>query len=108
MRRELRGLRKMKQSKVNSELNAIDKEIQKVNIQDNLLSFLKNDFESQMQNNMQEIEETEAVLDHERTALKAHADQERIQIQRRRVAEAEQRKQEKIAERLLEKEMRVL
>ena len=46
MRRELRGLRKMKDSKVNSELNAINSEIQKVDIQQNLLSFLKNDFES--------------------------------------------------------------
>ena len=49
MRRELRGLRKLTQdSKVNSELKAIDNEIQKVNIQDNLLNFLKNDFKSQM------------------------------------------------------------
>ena len=48
MRRELRGLRKMKDSKVNTELKAINSEIQKVDIQQNLLSFLKNDFESQM------------------------------------------------------------
>ena len=41
---------------MNSELKAIDNEIQKVNIQDNLLNFLKNDFKSQMQDNMQEIE----------------------------------------------------
>lgn len=76
MRRELRGLRKLTQdSKVNSELKAIDNEIQKVNIQDNLLNFLKNDFKSQMQDNMHEIEQTEAVLDNERTALKQHIDQ---------------------------------
>lgn len=62
-------------SKVNSELKAIDNEIQKVNIQDNLLNFLKNDFKSQMQDNMQEIEQTEAVLDNERTALKQHIDE---------------------------------
>ena len=62
-------------SKVNSELKAIDNEIQKVNIQDNLLNFLKNDFKSQMQDNMQEIEQTEAVLDNERTALKQHVDE---------------------------------
>ena len=73
MRRELRGLRRLTQdSKVNSELKAIDNEIQKVNIQDNLLNFLKNDFKSQMQDNMQEIEQTEAVLDNERSALKVH------------------------------------
>ena len=76
MRRELRGLRRLTQdSKVNSELKAIDNEIQKVNIQDNLLNFLKNDFKSQMQDNMQEIEQTEAVLDNERTALKQHIDE---------------------------------
>ena len=76
MRRELRGLRKLTQdSKVNSELKAIDNEIQKVNIQDNLLNFLKNDFKSQMKDNMQEIEQTEAVLDNERTALKQHIDE---------------------------------
>ena len=62
-------------SKVNSELKAIDNEIQKVNIKDNLLNFLKNDFKSQMQDNMQEIEQTEAVLDNERTALKQHIDE---------------------------------
>ena len=47
MRRELRGLRRLtKDCKVNSELKAIDSEIQKVNIQDNLISFLQNDFNS--------------------------------------------------------------
>lgn len=75
MRRELRGLRKMKASKVNNELKAINKEIQKVNIQSNLLSFLKNDFNEQMQDNMQEIEQTEAVIEDERTAIKAHYSQ---------------------------------
>ena len=44
MRRELRGLRKIEKSKVNTELKAINNEIQKVNIQENLLNFLKNDF----------------------------------------------------------------
>ncbi len=44
MRKELRSLRKLQQSKVNNELKAINSEIQKVNISDNLLSFLKNDF----------------------------------------------------------------
>jgi len=48
MRRELRSLRKMKESRVNCELNAIDKEIKKVDIQQNLMSFLKNDFDHQM------------------------------------------------------------
>ena len=55
MRRELRGLRRLKESKVDTELRAIDNEIQKVNIQDNLLSFLKSDFKSQMKDNMHEI-----------------------------------------------------
>ena len=75
MRRELRGLRRMKDSKVNCELKAIDNEIQKVNIQDNLLNFLKNDFDNQMEENMHEIEKTEAVLDNERSALKQHVGQ---------------------------------
>ena len=75
MRRELRGLRRLKESKVDTELRAIDNEIQKVNIQDNLLSFLKSDFKSQMQDNMQEIEQTEIVIDNERSALKADIDQ---------------------------------
>ena len=44
MRKELRGLRRMKENKVNTELQAINNEIQKVNIQDNLLNFLKSDF----------------------------------------------------------------
>lgn len=84
MRRELRGLRKMKASKVNNELKAINKEIQKVNIQSNLLSFLKDDFNQQMQGNMQEIEQTEAVIEDERTAIKAHfnqVDEEQKEIQ---------------------------
>lgn len=75
MRRELRGLRRLKESKVDTELRAIDNEIQKVNIQDNLLSFLKSDFKSQMQDNMQEIQQTETVIDNERSALKADIDQ---------------------------------
>ena len=75
MRRELRGLRRFKESKVDTELRAIDAEIQKVNIQDNLLSFLKSDFKSQMKDNMQEIEQTEIVIDNERLALKADIDQ---------------------------------
>ena len=75
MRRELRGLRRLKDSKVDTELRAIDNEIQKVNIQDNLLSFLKSDFKSQMQDNMQEIQQTETVIDNERSALKADIDQ---------------------------------
>ena len=75
MRRELRGLRRLKESKVDTELRAIDNEIQKVNIQDNLLSFLKSDFKSQMQDNMQEIEQTENVIDNERATLKADIDQ---------------------------------
>ena len=75
MRRELRGLRRLKESKVDNELRAIDNEIQKVNIQDNLLSFLKSDFQNQMQDNMQEIEQTETALDNERSALKADIDQ---------------------------------
>ena len=74
MRRELRGLRRLKESKVDTELRAIDNEIQKVNIQDNLLSFLKSDFKSQMQDNMQEIQQTETVIDNERSALKADID----------------------------------
>jgi len=44
MRKELKGLRKMKASKVNNELQAINSEIQKVNIKENLLNFLKSDF----------------------------------------------------------------
>lgn len=75
MRRELRGLRRMKDNKVNTELQAINDEIQKVNIQDNLLNFLKSDFKNQMQDNMHQIEETEAVLDNERLALKEHIGQ---------------------------------
>ena len=75
MRRELRGLRRMKESKVNCELKAIDSEIQKVNIQDNLLNFLKNDFDNQMEENMHEIEQTEGLIDNERSALKQHAGQ---------------------------------
>ena len=75
MRRELRGLRRLKDSKVDTELRAIDNEIQKVNIQDNLLSFLKSDFKNQMQDNMQEIQQTEIVIDNERLALKADIDQ---------------------------------
>lgn len=55
MKKELRGLRKMNASKVNNELKAIDSEIQKVNIQDNLIGFLKKDFDNQMQDNMQAI-----------------------------------------------------
>ena len=74
MRRELRGLRRLKDSKVDTELRAIDNEIQKVNIQDNLLSFLKSDFKSQMQDNMQEIQQAENVIDNERLALKADID----------------------------------
>ena len=74
MRRELRGLRRLKESKVDTELRAIDNEIQKVNIQDNLLSFLKSDFKSQMQDNMQEIQQAENVIDNERLALKADID----------------------------------
>ena len=34
----------MKASKVNNELQAINSEIQKVNIKENLLNFLKSDF----------------------------------------------------------------
>ena len=44
MRKELRNLKRLQSSKVNNELKAINNEIQKVNISDNLLSFLKNDF----------------------------------------------------------------
>ena len=62
----------MKESKVNCELKAINREIQKVDIQQNLLSYLKNDFNSQMQDNMVQIEKTEAVIEDERSAVKAH------------------------------------
>jgi hypothetical protein len=70
MRRELRSLRKMTDSKVNTELKAISKEIKESNIEDNLISFLKNDFKNQMSENLNEIQHTEIQIDKERAALK--------------------------------------
>ena len=70
MRRELRSLRKIKDSKVNTELKAISKEIKQKNFDDDLISFLKNDFKNQMSENLNEIEQAETQIDKERAALK--------------------------------------
>jgi hypothetical protein len=55
---------------VNTELKAISKEIKESNIEDNLISFLKNDFKNQMSENLNEIQHTEIQIDKERAALK--------------------------------------
>jgi hypothetical protein len=60
----------MTDSKVNTELKAISKEIKESNIEDNLISFLKNDFKNQMSENLNEIQHTEIQIDKERAALK--------------------------------------
>lgn len=70
MRRELRSLRKIKDSKVNTELKAISKEIKQKNFDDDLISFLKKDFKNQMSENLNEIEQAETQIDKERAALK--------------------------------------
>ena len=56
---------------------------------------MKNDFKSQMQDNMQEIEQTEAVIDNERNALKVHIDE---------IEEEDKRLQDEL--RTLEKQLR--
>lgn len=55
MKKEIKGLRKLKDSRVHSELEAINHEIQRGPTQENLLQFLQKDFNVQMSENMQEI-----------------------------------------------------
>lgn len=63
MRKELRSLRKIEKSKVCTELKAISSEIKRVNVQEDLLSFLKNDFNNQMEEEMNVVKQAEADLE---------------------------------------------